>query len=89
MIRALVICLLLWVFIVPAAIGTYLILRFVVQSDPAPYFLLSSAVGVSALATVLGPILFPLHVGSQPVTSLHDSQITTFSGGQKCLKHSR
>lgn len=78
MIKALFICLLFWVLVVPAAIGTYLILRFVVQSDPAPYFLLSSAAGVSALATVLGPILFPLHVGSQPVTSFHDSQLTTF-----------
>lgn len=89
MINALIICLLFWVFIVPGAIGSYLILRFAVQSDPALYFLLSSlAVGVSALATVLGPILFPLQVAGEPVSGLHDSEVTT-SQEDKSAKTSR
>jgi hypothetical protein len=78
MIKALLVCLLFWVVVVPGAIASYLILRFLLQSDSAPYFLLSSvAVGVSALATVLGPILFPLQIVSEPASSSHDSKITT------------
>ena len=77
MIKALLICLFFWVFIVPGAIGSYLILRFAVQSDATLYFLLSLAVGVSALATALGPLLFPLQVAGEPVSGFHDSEINT------------
>lgn len=78
MIKALVICLLFWVFVVPGAIGSYLILRFAVQSHATLCFLLSSlAVGVSALAAVLGPILFPLQVAGEPVSGFHGSETNT------------
>ena len=78
MIKALLICLLFWVVILPGAIGSYLILRFLVQSDPALYFLLAFLAGaVSVLVAVLGPILFPLQMASNPVRSFHDSEITT------------
>lgn len=74
--KALVVCLFFWVFIVPGAVGSYLIVRFTVQSDPTLYFFLSPlAVGVSALATVLAPILFPLQVAGEPVSGFQGSEI--------------
>jgi heme A synthase len=78
MIKALLIGLLFWVVIVPGAIGSYMILTFLEQSVPARYFLLAFLAGcVSALAAVLGPILFPLQIAGNPARSLHDREITT------------
>ena len=75
--KALLVCLLFWVVVVPGAIASYLILGFLLQFDSAPYFLLSFvSVGVSALAAVLGPILFPLQIASEPASRFHDSEIT-------------
>lgn len=78
MIKALFISLVFWVVIVPGAIGSFLILRCLLDSDPVLYYLLIFvAVGVSALATVLGPILFPLQVAGESDSSFPDPQIPT------------
>jgi len=85
MIKALVICLLFWVVIVPGAIGSFLICRFFLDSDPALSCLLAVlAAAVSVLSISLGPIVFPFHVATDHRESFYDSEITK-PGGPKCL----
>ena len=85
--KALLVCLLFWVVVVPGAIGSYLILRFLLDSDPALSYLLAVlAATVSVLSISLGPIVFPLHVAADHRESFCDSEVTK-TGGQKCLNH--
>ncbi len=76
MIKALFISLIFWVVVVPGAIGGSLVLRFLLDSDLAPSYLLTS-LAVTALAIVFGPILFPLQVAGESDRSFHDPKITT------------
>ncbi len=78
MIKALLISLFFWVVVVPGAVGSFLILRFLLGSDPVLYFfLVFLAVCVGAIVTVFGPILFPLEVASEFHPSFDDPEITT------------
>ena len=78
MIKALFIALFFWVVIVPGAVGSFLILRFLLGSDPVHYFfLVFLAVSVSAIVTVFGPILLPLEVASEFDPSFDNPEIRT------------
>ena len=78
MIKALAISLFLWVVIDPDAVGSFLILRSLLGSDPVLYFfLVFFAVWLSALAAVLGPVLFPLIVATEYEPSFENPQIFT------------